>query len=261
MSERRNAWGRGPDGKERNAMPPSLADDQKNKFDRNADVTAARRADTTVHDARVEKIAEQNTRWVNKNLQLTAAGGTRLTPSLAKDKAASDTSRTAPAAAPNAINLGTVAACVAFWKQHWPNGKLLYELYEDNDFNRQQLTEATQHLLQQGHTVDVQLAEDAFMLCYQGNHLDPKRRRDRAGNIVHLRGEAGRPAPVPFPHRVIWPDEAAAIEREQKEKALATAAVETARAKSLPFDQLKKEATKDRKPERPLMGPVISVGN
>lgn len=260
MSERRNAWGRGPDGTERSTTPPPLADDQKSRFDREQDRRNEQRRNTTAHDARVENIAEQNTRWVHKNFQPVAAGGTPLTEDLAKLKSASDASRTAPVAAPVGINLGTVAACVAYWKQNWPNGKLLYELYEDNDFNRQQLTEATQHLIQQGHAVDVQLADDAFMLCYNGNHLDPKRRRDRAGNIVHLRGEAGRPAPVPFPHTV-WPDEAAAIERERQEKAVATAAAATARAKSLPFDQLKKEATKDRKPERAQMGPIISVGN
>ena len=62
MSERRNAWGRGPDGAERATTQPSLADDQKNKFDRNAEVVAAQRADTSKHDARVEKIAEQNSR-------------------------------------------------------------------------------------------------------------------------------------------------------------------------------------------------------
>ena len=194
---------------------------------------------------------------MNKNLQPVSAGGIRLTPDLAKRKAASDASRTAPATTPTAINPGTVAACVAYWKQNWVNGKLLYELYENNDFNREQLTNATQHLLQRGHAVDVQLAEDAFMLCYNGGHLDPRKRTDRAGNVVHLRGEARRPAPVPFP-KVIWPDEQAAIEQEQQQKALATAAAETARAKSLPFDQLKKEATKDRKVERQHMGPVVS---
>src|SRR5580704_13573043 len=139
MSERRNAWRRGPDGEERSTAPSSLADDQKNKFDRNQEHVNEQRRNTDAHDSRVEKIAEQNARWVNKNLQPTAAGGTRLTPSLTRDKAASDASRTAPVAAPVGINLGTVAACIAYWKQNWLNGKLLYELYEDNDFNRQQL--------------------------------------------------------------------------------------------------------------------------
>src|SRR5271168_181010 len=111
--------------KQREAVQPSLADDQKNKFDRHAEVVATQRADTTTHDSRVKKIADDNARWVNKNFQPVAAGGTRLTDSLTRDKAASDASRTAPAAAPTRINLGTVAACVAYWKQNWPNGKLL----------------------------------------------------------------------------------------------------------------------------------------
>ena len=257
MSERRNAWGRGPDGAERAATPPSLAEDQKSKFDREQDRRDEQRRNTTAHDARVEKIAEQNARWVNKNLQPVAAGGTRLTPDLAKRKVASDASRTVPKAAPVGINLGTVAACVAYWKENWPNGKLLYELYEDNDFNRQQLNEVTQHLLQQGHAVDVQLAEDAFMLCYNGNHLDPRKRRDRAGNVVHLRGEARRPAPVPVT-KCIWPDEAAAVQEEQAQQAVAAAAAETARAKALPFDELCRQAVKGRKTEHPQMGPVVS---
>jgi hypothetical protein len=248
MSERQNAWGRGPDGEERRATPPSLADDQKSRFDREQDRRNAERADTTVFDSRVEKIADRNATWIHKNLQ--------RDPETARLKAASDTSRTAPAAAPLGIDLGAVEACVAYWKANWPNGKLLFELYEDNEFTKRQLVEATQYLIKRGHAINPQLAEDAFMLCYNGNHLDPKRRRDRAGNVIHLRGEAGRPAPMPFP-RVIWPDEAAAVEREQQEKAVATAAVETARAKSLPFDQLKKEATKDRKSSRPEMGPVV----
>jgi hypothetical protein len=201
-----------------------------------------------VFDSRVEKIADRNATWIHSNLQ--------RDPETARLKAASDASRTAPTAAPLDIDLGTVEACVAYWKANWPNGKLLFELYEDNEFTKRQLVEATQYLIKRGHAINPQLAEDAFMLCYNGNHLDPKRRRDRAGNVIHLRGEAGRPAPMPFP-RVIWPDEAAAVEREQQEKAVATAAVETARAKSLPFDQLKKEATKDRKSARPEMGPVV----
>lgn len=229
--------------------------EQKNRFDREDDRRNARRADTSKHDARVEKIAEQNSRWVNKNLQPIAAGGTSLPPDLAKLKSASDASRTAPSTTPTAINPGTVAACVAYWKQNWPNGKLLYELYEDNDFNRLQLNEMTQHLLKRGHAVDVQLAEDAFMACYRGNHLDPKQRRDRAGNIIRLRGEAARPAPIPVPH-CIWEDEAVAIQAEQAQQALATAAAETARAKSLPFNELKSQATKGRKTQPALMGPV-----
>ena len=101
-----------------------------------------------------------------------------------------------------------------------------------------------------------ELPEDAFQLCYRGRHLDPKKRRDRAGNMIHLRGEARRAAPVPFP-KVIWPDEQAAIEQEQAQKALAESAAETARAKSLPFDQLKSEATKDRKVEHNTWGRCV----
>jgi hypothetical protein len=231
--------------------------EQKNKFDREEDRRNARRGNTTAHDARVEKIAEQNARWVNKNAQPIAAGGTRLTPDLAKRKVASDASRTAPATAPVSVNLETVAALVRDWKQNSASGKNLLTLFEESDWNRVQLTEMTQHLLKAGHPVNADLPERAFQLCYEGNHLDPKQRRDRAGNIIRLRGEAARPAPTPVPH-CVWEDEAAAIQEEQAQQALATAAAETARAKSLPFEQLQREATKDRKAASPLMGPMVS---
>jgi hypothetical protein len=246
---------------ERRKPQTSLADDQKNKFDREKDRRDAERRDTSTHDARVQKIEDQNAKWVHKNFQTTAAGGTKLPPSLAKDKAASDASLKAPTAAPLSVGVDsiveTVAALVRDWKQNSPNGKNFLALFEQNDWNREQLTQATQHLIQIGHPINSQLPEDAFLLCYNGNHLDPRKRRDRAGNVIYLRGEARRPAPVPFP-RVIWPDEAAAIQEEEAQQALATAAAETARAKSLPFDELKRQATKDRKPASPLMGPMVS---
>ena len=233
----------------------SLRDDRKRPWDRHEDRINRERANTSKHDARVEKIAEQNARWVNKNAQPIAAGGTRLTPDLAKRKVASDASRTVPAAAPVSVNLETVAALVRDWKANGANGKNFLELFEQNDWNREQLSNATQHLIQKGHPINAQLPEDAFLLCYRGNHLDPRKRTDRAGNTIRLRGEARRPAPVPFP-RVIWADEQAAIEQEQQQKALAESASETARARSLPFNELKAEATKNRKNEPAQMGPV-----
>jgi hypothetical protein len=236
-------------------MPTSQ--EQKNKFDREEDRRNARRGNTTAHDARVQKIAEQNTNWVHKNFQPVAAGGTPLPPDLAKLKSASDASRTAPKAAPVSVNLETVAALIRDWKQNSASGKNLLTLFEENDWNRVQLTEMTQHLLKAGHPVNADLPERAFQLCYAGNHLDPKQRRDRAGNVIRLRGEAARPAPIAVPH-CVWEDEAAAIQEEQAQQALATAATEAARARSLPFDQLKKEATKDRKPASPMMGPMVS---
>jgi hypothetical protein len=160
-----------------------------------------------------------------------------------------------PAAAPVSVNLETVAALVRDWKANGANGKNFLELFEQNDWNREQLSNATQHLIQKGHPINAQLPEDAFLLCYRGNHLDPRKRTDRAGNTIRLRGEARRPAPVPFP-RVIWADEQAAIEQEQQQKALAESASETARARSLPFNELKAEATKNRKNEPAQMGPV-----
>jgi hypothetical protein len=245
---------------ERRRPQPTLAADQQNKFERHQENINEQRRNTTTHDANVAKLAEHNSRWVNKIFQPVGAGGTPLTPELIALKGASDSSRATPTAAPISINLETLAATLAAlirdWKANSANGKNLATLFEDNDWNSEQLSNATQYLIQEGHPINSQLPEDAFQLCYDGGHLDPRKRRDRAGNVVHLRGEAARPAPVAFP-RVIWPDEAAAVEREQQEKAVATAAVETARAKSLPFDQLKKEATKDRKSARPEMGPVV----
>jgi hypothetical protein len=238
----------------------SLRDDRKHAFQKHEEVVKDQRRNTTVHDQRVQSHEDARARWTGQSAAPRTPGGNLAGDELAQLQKKAHAGHTAQAATPTEINPGTVAACIAFWKQNWPNGKLLYELFEDNDWTREQLTNATQHLLQRGHAVDVQLAEDAFQLCYAGNHLDPKKRRDRAGNIIYLRGEARRPAPVPFP-RVIWPDEAAAIQREQGEKAAAAAAAEAARARSMPFDQLRTEAVKGRKTERPQMGPVISVGN
>jgi hypothetical protein len=234
-----------------------LSQEQKNKFDREEDRRNARRADTRAHDARVEKIDQRNANWVHKNFQPVAAGGTPLPPDLAKLKSASDASRSRPKAAPIAVDVESLEAFVRDWRDNSVNGRAMRELYEDSPWNGEMFNRSIQHLIQKGHPVNARLPEDAFMLLYNGDHLDPKKRRDRAGNIVRLRGEAARPAPREFP-RVIWPDEAAAIQAKQVEEALATAAAETARAKSLPFDQLKKEAIKDRKPASPLMGPMVS---
>jgi hypothetical protein len=253
MSERRNAWGRGPDGAERATTQPSLAEDQKTKFDRHAEVVAAQRADTSAHDARVQKIEDKNAEWVHKKFRTTAAGGTPLPADLAKQKVASDASRTAPKAAPVSVDLETLAALIRDWK-NGASGKNYLELFEQNPWTREQMNNIMQSLIQQGHPVNAALPEKTFQIAYAGNHLDPRKRTDRAGNTIRLRGEARRPAPVPFP-RVIWPDEADAMERERQENAVAAAAAETVQAKSLTFDELRREAVKNRKTERPLMGP------
>jgi hypothetical protein len=244
--------------RQRPQTPTSL--EQKNRFDRGEDKRNAERADTTAYDNRVKRNAEDNMRWVSKNLQPVSAGGIRLTPNLAKDKAASDASRAELKRTPvTRVSVEsvveTVAAIVRDWKASTESGRNYAALFEQNDWTREQMNNITQSLLQQGHPVNAALPEKAFQIAYAGNHLDPRRRTDRAGNTIRLRGEARRPAPVPFP-RVIWPDEAAAIQEEQAQQALATAAAETSRAKKLPFDQLKREATKDRKSEPALMGPV-----
>jgi hypothetical protein len=237
----------------------SLRDDRKRPWDRHEDRINRERANTSKHDARVEKIAEQNTNWVHKNFQPVAAGGTKLPPVLAKMRVDSGVGRPAPKAAPLNVSVESVAETLAAltrdWKTNSANGKLLYTLYEDNAWTREQLNNIMQSLIQQGHPVNAALPEKTFQIAYAGNHLDPRKRTDRAGNIVRLRGEARRPAPVPFP-KTIWPDEQAAIEQEQQQKALAESAIETARARSLPFNELKSEATKNRKSEPAQMGPV-----
>jgi hypothetical protein len=255
MSERRNAWGRGSDGEERATVPLPLSDDQKSRFDREQDKRNAERANTSKHDARVAKIAEQNARWVNKNLQSAA----QRDPEIARLKKASDASRTELKRTPvTSVSveslLETITALNRDWKANTESGRNYVALFEDNEWNKAQMGEMEQHLIKGGHPINAQLPEATFLRCYHGGHLDPRKRRDRAGNVVHLRGEAQRPAPVAVPH-CVWPDEAAAVQAEQAQQALATAAAETTRAKSLPFDQWRREATKDRKPARPLMGP------
>ena len=153
--------------------------EQKNRFDLGEDKRNARRADTSAHDARVEKIAEQNTKWVHKNFQPVAAGGTPLPADLAKMRSDSGVGRTelkrTPVSSVSIESLAeTVAALVRDWKQNSSNGKNFLALFEQNDWNREQLTQATQHLIQKGHPINSQLPEDAFQLCYRGGHLDPK---------------------------------------------------------------------------------------
>jgi hypothetical protein len=232
----------------------SLQDDRKRPWDRHEDRINQQRADTSKHDARVQSREDARARWTGQSATQVTVSGVHLDAETARLKVGSDASRTAPAAAPISVDLETLAALIRDWKQNSANGKNLLTLFEENDWNREQLSNATQYLIQKGHPINSQLPEDAFLLCYNGNHLDPRQRRDRAGNVVHMRGEAARPAPVPFP-RVVWADETTAIERERQENAVAAATVEAARAKSLPFDQLRCEATQDRKPARPLMGP------
>jgi hypothetical protein len=244
--------------RQRPQTPTSL--EQKNRFDREKDRRNAQRGDTSKHDARVEKIADQNAKWVNKNFQPVAAGGTPLPPDLAKMKLASDASRTELKRTPvTSVSveslLETITALNRDWKANTESGKNYAALFEDNEWNKVQMGEMEQHLIKGGHPINAQLPEATFLRCYNGGHLDPRKRRDRAGNIVHLRGEARRPAPIPVPH-CVWEDETVAVQAEQAQQALATATAETARAKSLPFDQLKQEATRDRKSERALMGPV-----
>jgi hypothetical protein len=236
----------------------STSQEQKNRFDREEDRRNARRGNTSAHDARVEKMAEKNRGWVYKSL-LSAA---QRDPEIARLKKASDASRTELKRTPvTSVSveslLETITALNRDWKANTESGRNYVALFEDNEWNKVQMGEMEQHLIKGGHPINAQLPERTFHECYKGGHLDPRKRRDRAGNIIYLRGEARRPAPIPVPH-CVWSDEAAAIQEEQAQQALATAAAETARAKSLPFDELRREAVKDRKVERQQMGPVVS---
>src|SRR5260370_21365551 len=108
---------------ERRQPQPSLADDRQNRFSRQREVVDEKRRDTTAHDNRVAKHAQDNARWLKKTFQPTAAGGTPLPDDLVALKAASDVSRTAPKQEPISINIGTLRAVITLWRLESPDGQ------------------------------------------------------------------------------------------------------------------------------------------
>lgn len=254
QEENANAW------KKKEAQE-SLRDDRKSRFVLHQEAVNAKRRDTTAHDAHVQSCEDAHARWTGQSAAPQTPGGNAADAELAQLRKKVYAERIAPAALPLSVSVEsvveTIAALIRDWMANTENGKNYGALFEQNEWNKAQMNEMTQHLIKEGHPINAQLPEVVFLRCYRGGHLDPRKRRDRAGNVIYLRGEARRPAPVPVPH-CVWPDEAAAIERERQENAVAAAATETARARSLPFDQLQREAARGRKPASPLMGPMVS---
>jgi hypothetical protein len=228
----------------------SLADDRVNRFERHLQVVAARRRDTSLHDNRVQRREDDRAAWTKQTAPPTASGGTRLTSDLVGLKAASDASRTAAKQPSIVINPQVLKAVVMLWRSESPDGVTFFRFYEESAFNKESFNNAVQHLIARGAPIDPELPQAAYESCVSGNHLEPKKRRDRDGNVVTLRSEAGRPTPALFP-RVIWPDEAAAEDQARHELAVEAASAEVQRALSLPFAELQKHVRVEFKSPKP----------
>ena len=224
---------------ERRKVPTTRADDQKNRFQRHDEVVAARRADTGPHDARVQKIADDNARWVRRNFQPTATGGTPLPPDLAALKTASDADREARRnpAPPRVIRLSAWYAVARVWHLETPNGQRFF----DDDFNRTSMNNAMQTRLANGDDVSVEMVERSYQDCVRGNHLmQPYRRDPETGGRITVRGAKMLAPPTVYPPHQ-WPDEMAVTARENEEKLLRANSEDAARAMSLTFADLQRE--------------------
>jgi hypothetical protein len=237
---------------------PALADDQKNKFQRNRDAVNAQQRDTSLHDGRVQKREQNRAAWTRQNEGTKTASGTHLDGDLAKSRDAAEKSRISRAnpVPPIIVDIHTLLAVVVFWRTNYPDGVSLYSNFEESDWNKEQLQRAVQFHIANGMPITPALAQAAFDSCREGGHLDVKKRRDRDGSIVRRRGESmSELPPVEFP-RTIWNDERQANEQAAHERAVAAAEAETRKALGMNFEELQAAVRKNYKPQPPTTAPV-----
>jgi hypothetical protein len=253
MSTRKNPWGRGPDGEERNATQPSLLEDQKNRFDRHAQVVAAQRADTTTHDDRVKQREENRVKWNRQAEGTKTVSGTQISGDLAKSREAAEQSRISNAnpAPPRKIDVAVLTAVVTHWRKTSPDGMALYTNYEESDFNRTSLQFAIQWLIAHGHEIDMSLPQAAYERCVARNNLEHRLRRDRDGQVVRRRGEMLSQLPPTLHERYVWSDEAEADAQAEHERAVAAIEAETRKALGMNFAELQATVRSKYKPESP----------
>jgi hypothetical protein len=243
----------------RKAPQPTLADDRKNKFQRNRDAVNAQQRDTSLHDQRVQKREENRVKWNRQDEGTKTASGTHLSGDLAKSRDAAEKTRLSRAnpAPPRTIDVGVLIAVVTHWRQTSPDGKALYELYEDSEFNRTSLQRAVEWLIAYGHDIDMSLPQAAYERCVARNRLEQKVRRDRDGNVVRRRGEMISQLPPTLHERYVWNDEREANEEAQHAAAVKAAEAETRKALSMNFEELQATVRKNYKIESPKMGALV----
>jgi hypothetical protein len=216
---------------------PAQRDDRKNKFQRHQEVVDGQRRDTTAHENRVKKLADDNARWTKKSFQPTAAGGTPLPDDLAKLKTTSDADRAArrnPAvvAAPFiAPTVQTITAIVNGWKTQTTNGLS----YFDSAFNHRNMTLRIRDQFDIGALPQwsVEALDEAFAFLLANNYLETPFRT----GTVHPRGQS---APKRYPY--VMPEQAAEESERNRDEDFARTTAEIERALSLPFEQLRREA-------------------
>jgi hypothetical protein len=240
------------------APQPALANDRKNKFQRNRDAVAAQQRDTSLHDQRVQKREENRVKWNRQNEGTKTASGTHLDGDLAKSRDAAEKTRLSRAnpAPPRTIDVDVLIAVVLHWRQTSPDGIALYELYEQSDFNRTSLQRAVEWLIAYGHEIDMSLPQAAFERCVAKNNLEQKVRRDRDGQVVRRRGEMLSQLPPTLHERFIWSDEASTNEKADHERAVAAAEAETRKALGMNFEELQTAVRSKYKTLPPTTAPV-----
>lgn len=215
---------------------PSLAEDRTNRFERH---DAARTEQKKVeHEAdvsrRVARNAEQRRSWVGDGRkQNSAVGSTTLNSDLVELKRASDASREAArqplAPTQPALTLQTVEAVIAQFEQHHPD-------YYSSRFNDTNFWNAIAAMLHQGHAFSYEVCVEVYKQLKANNFLESKPGPRKRGEFVL------RSAPqVYYPHHVAE-REREELAQDQEETRRANDAADGERAKSMPFEQLRRLA-------------------
>jgi hypothetical protein len=218
-------------------VKPTLADDQKNKFQRHTEVVTAQRANTSAHHAHVSDLAARRSAWVGDGREggVKTVSGVALDSKTAALKSASDASRKAvPAVAPQRLSQATVEAITSQWVADHPD-------FYASEFNNTSMKNfAMLNVIENNIPFSIELLNAGFDFLWTHNHLE------RRPGVPRKRGDVvSAAAPVLFTYDS--PEEIEARTEFHNLFAQAEDAAAGERAKSLSFDELQKEVKSGRK--------------
>jgi hypothetical protein len=251
MSERKNAWGRGPDAEPER----SVADVTKNAFERNRDRIAAQHATAAASAADTKKIKDEAQRHFDATHKRTTTGAV-MDQNLADAEAAYTADRQArrnqsTTEVHGVTTMRSLQANIQFWEDNADNAANFFR----SEFNYVSLVNCyVTRVFGRHRPPTVEEVAEAYAECIAGNHLELPRRVDGNGATIRKRGERTQLPPTLYP-AFCWPQEEIAARDAELRRALDTMLnrdparqAEDATNRNRPLSELQREVRSQFKP-------------
>lgn len=144
------------------------------------------------------------------------------------------------------VSVQALQAPLEYWFNHADAAANFYQ----SEFNYTSLVNCfTTLVFREAKPAIPETVAEAHEICVRGNHLEFQRRTDANGATVRRRGEPAHNIPPTLYPAYAWPAQEAAASEAALQQMIDSRETEIKRAKAMPFNQLKAEATANRKPE------------